>query len=760
MRELLESIFGDAPAPERRIAIFTLPSRQTRLFSAYEPVSEYVAQQRDMQNIYFGLGLVAGQPAGRGRFADIAGIGCLWCDIDVACEAHAKPNLPQSVEEAHSLLRQMPLRPSAIVFSGHGLHAYWFLHEPWLFANDEDRQAAASLARRWHALVCHKAALRGWALENLGDLTRVLRLPGTLNHNGNRQPAEVRLVEIDNCVRYSADEFEEYLPAETEPAEACVGELVIRADAEPPAGKLMEMASSSPLFWQTWFRQRTDLADPSPSGYDMSLAAIAAKCGWSDQEIADLLIAFRRHHGEKPEKALRQDYLQRTIAKARQAAPDCAAVDLSNFVASEQEDNAEPSDPGELPVEMLRIPGFISEVMDFCLATAPYPNQAMAFGGALALQAFLAGRRVRDSGDNRTNLYILGLAHSAAGKDWVRKINTKILHHVGLEHCLGNRMASGEGIQEALNLNRAMLFQTDEIDGLLQSINKAKDARYESIMGTLLSLYSDSNSVFSMRPKANCPKPGAINQPHLVVFGTAIPSHYYEALNERMLTNGFFARMLILDSVNRGPGQEPSILTIPERILATAKWWANWFPGTGSGDGWIPIPVVIEHTEKARQLLAENRREVEGIYGKAVANNDAVSATVWGRANEQARKLALIYAVSENHLQPVIHEVAAKWAVQIVMHQCRRMLFMASQHVADNPFHALCLKLLKKLREAPEQSLPHSVLLKRMKIDIRTFNEVINTLLQRGDIEVLNLHTAGRPLQTYRLAHAGDAAQP
>jgi hypothetical protein len=52
---------------------------------------------------------------------------------------------------------------------------------------------------------------------------------------------------------------------------------------------------------------------------------------------------------------------------------------------------------------------------------------------------------------------------------------------------------------------------------------------------------------------------GAINQPCLVVFGTAIPSHYYEALSERMLTNGFFARMIILDCGGRSPGQEPGL---------------------------------------------------------------------------------------------------------------------------------------------------------------------------------------------------------
>ncbi len=239
-------------------------------------------------------------------------------------------------------------------------------------------------------------------------------------------------------------------------------------------------------------------------------------------------------------------------------------------------------DPGPLPDELFRVPGFVSEVMDHCLATAPYPNVVMAFAGALALQATLAGRKVRDPDDNRTNLYLLGLAHSSAGKDRPRKLNTEILHAVGLSSQVGGRFASGEGVQDALFVEPCMLFQTDEIDGMLQSINKARDARHESIMGTLLTMFSSANSVFPMRRKAGREAPGAINQPCLVVFGTAIPNHYYEALSERMLTNGFFARTVVLECGKRSTGQAPGIRTVPVRILQTAQWWADFRPGTGN----------------------------------------------------------------------------------------------------------------------------------------------------------------------------------
>lgn len=416
-------------------------------------------------------------------------------------------------------------------------------------------------------------------------------------------------------------------------------------------------------------------------------------------------------------------------------------------------------DPGPMPVEMLRMPGFVSEVMDYCLATAPYPNPVMVFAGAISLLAFLAGRKVRDPGDNRTNIYLLGLAHSSAGKDWPRKVNTRIVHEVGLSECLGERFASGEGIQDALFQTPSMLFQTDEIDGMLQSINKAKDARHEAIMSTLLTMYSSANSVFPMRRKAGKESPGVIDQPGLVIFGTAIPNHYYEALSERMLTNGFFARMIILEAGPRGTGQEPSIRELPPRVLATAKWWADFQPGTGNLEEFHPVPVIIEHSDEARRVLVETRQNAEAEYSAAEGRSDSVGTTVWGRVSEQVRKLALLYAISENHRSPRISLAAVEWASAFVMHQTRRMLFMAASHVAENPFHAECLKALEKLRSAPGGELPHSVLLKRMKMDTKAFAALIDTLCQQGDVEVVTAPTPGRTMRAYRLVEAAGAVK-
>jgi len=411
-------------------------------------------------------------------------------------------------------------------------------------------------------------------------------------------------------------------------------------------------------------------------------------------------------------------------------------------------------DPGPMPAEMLRVPGFISEVMDHTLAIAPYPNPVMAFAGALALQAVLAGRKVRDPGDNRTNIYLLGLAHSSAGKDQSRKVNNDVLHAVGMADCLGLHFASGEGLQDALFQTPSMLFQTDEIDGMLQSINKAKDARHEAIMGTMLTMYSSANSVFPMRRKAGKESPGVIDQPHLVIFGTAIPNHYYEALSERMLTNGFFARMIIIEAGQRGTGQEPSIRDLPPRVLDAAKWWSDFQPGEYRGNllGIHPVPKVVEHTDEARRLMIEVRLEAEAEYATAEEKSDAVGTTVWGRVSEQTRKLALIYAVSEDHVEPRISLAAVQWASQFVMHQTRRMLFMAAGHVADNPFHAQCLRLMQRLRTAPGRQIARRDLMRAMHCKVADFDQIVSTLIQQDEIVPVNIPTRTRPAQGYRVA--------
>ena len=570
------------------------------------------------------------------------------------------------------------------------------------------------------------------------------------------EPAAVPAAMLAACVKALADAVVERrggkppAPARPEPRSPPSADLVDRRaaaylDAMPPAisgqgGHGRTYAAATALVHGFKLEAETALR--------MLLERYNPRCEppWSEKELRHKVDDAASKPHERPRGWLLES------ESVAQVAP---GVDISSLMIKAPAPEAsgpQTSDPGPLPPAMLRVPGFVGEVMDHCLAGAPYPNQTLAFCGALSLLAMLAGRKVRDPGDNRTNIYLLGLAHSSGGKDWPRKVNTQILQRVGMASRLGEQLASGEGIQDALFATPAMLFQTDEIDTLLQSMKRARDARYESIMATLLTMYSASNSVYPMRRRANNPDPGVIDQPCLVLFGTAIPNHYYAALSERMLTNGLFARMIVLESGPRPPGQEPGILDPPERVVETAAWWANFRPGSGNLADAHPAPKTVPHTDEAKRLLVELREEAERAYSEAEARSDAVATTVWGRVSENARKLALLYAISENPRAPEIGADAVRWATGLVLHQTRRMLYMASGYAAEGEFDELALRLLRKLREAEGRRLPHSLLLKRMKLDAKAFRQLVETLVERGDVAVEVAKTAGRDAVTYRLA--------
>ncbi len=251
----------------------------------------------------------------------IAGIAGMWSDVDYAGKNHAKPRLPQTEEEALELVAAMPVRPTILVHSGHGLQAWWLFKKPWMFQNGE-REEAQALIRDWQGHMAWLAKRRGWVVDSTHDLARVMRLPGTVNNKA--EPVPVRVIWSDGP-RIDRDEARLYIDAASPEVvlrpeaqdRPAIGtdDLVLDPAAEPPWDKYRALRGAEPKFRRSLDRERTDLPDQSASSYDLSLASIAVSDGWTDQEIVDLLVYSRRMNGDALK--LRVDYYQRTITKAR-----------------------------------------------------------------------------------------------------------------------------------------------------------------------------------------------------------------------------------------------------------------------------------------------------------------------------------------------------------------------------------------------------------------------------------------------------------
>jgi len=243
--------------------------------------------------------------------------------------AHAKQNLPRDLADVRPLFI---LPPSMIVLTGFGAHCYWILKEIWTFDSEIEMQRAAALAARWCRALQARAATRSWSVDSVHDLSRVMRVAGTLNRKCPPDIRPVRVAEYAPDVRYCVHDLEKALDLEGT-------EAVSYADIEPPRQgqranlpaeydaaasapreKLEALLMNDPTFRMTWQRRRLDMLDQSASAYDMAVANALALVKWTNVEIVGALIERRRIHNETDFSKFRDTYFGPTLARARQNA--------------------------------------------------------------------------------------------------------------------------------------------------------------------------------------------------------------------------------------------------------------------------------------------------------------------------------------------------------------------------------------------------------------------------------------------------------
>lgn len=163
---------------------------------------------RSTHDLYFGVATRATRLQGtsRGKREDCTYIPALWLDIDMR-DGHGKHDdelLPTTLTDAYQLLATFPVPPTSIVETGGGLQAWWQFDEA------IDSETAAPILEAWDAAWQHAANNHGWHIDNVHDLPRVMRLPGTLNHRG--EPAIPTVIVTADWTRtYTVEDITQWL---------------------------------------------------------------------------------------------------------------------------------------------------------------------------------------------------------------------------------------------------------------------------------------------------------------------------------------------------------------------------------------------------------------------------------------------------------------------------------------------------------------------------------------------------------------------
>ncbi len=312
--------------------LFGLPSRHCLwAVDATEFANKAFELDSNGDDAYFGISL---RKSGLGKFVrglehDLTYVIGVGIDVDVAVsEVSSKKKRFETVKDAVACVANaVPLPPTMIVHSGGGLHMHWLYKEPFDISNEQDRNLATNVAMEWNKKIASAARdAGGYSVDSVFDLTRIFRIPGTLNRKIPGNPRMVKLLEFDSAIRYEPKELADSIGMDPDALRkksaverATLGDkLQLDANAEPPIAKKLALLENDDKFRALLRRDSICskwLKDTSASAFDLAIANITVRVGWTDQEITDMLISNRRQHGN--DLKLREKYYADTIGLAR-----------------------------------------------------------------------------------------------------------------------------------------------------------------------------------------------------------------------------------------------------------------------------------------------------------------------------------------------------------------------------------------------------------------------------------------------------------
>ena len=200
------------PQFEGYLSLFNKQTKLSEYFDSeqWDKLKNEIKQQARKADLYIALGTQNARLSSekRGGAETVAAVyGCV-ADIDFKENKNSKKNYPKNEKEAMSILKTFPLKPTSIIRTGNGLHAHWDFIRPLITRTAEDRSKAKRLVSGFQLSVQDHFRKYKREIDNVGDLTRLYRIPETFNHKSS-PPTLVQFLTHDPKRRYEVGQIEE-----------------------------------------------------------------------------------------------------------------------------------------------------------------------------------------------------------------------------------------------------------------------------------------------------------------------------------------------------------------------------------------------------------------------------------------------------------------------------------------------------------------------------------------------------------------------
>lgn len=392
--------------------------------------------------------------------------------------------------------------------------------------------------------------------------------------------------------------------------------------------------------------------------------------------------------------------------------------------------------------------GVLGQIAQWAYDTSRRPVPEFSIMAAVAFLSVLYGRRAVGPTGAGLNMYLVGIAGPGFGKEHPLKAVQTLAVDLQMPFLIGpGEVTSGSAIEKVVRRRPVFLMPWDEMGVVLQSVNgRGSSSWAQTIRKVLLEIFSKSTSMWSGKEHADPEKDSSAEPvflPTVSLMGMSTPTTFYKGITEESLTDGFVARLVVVEpSMRPERHSAPPVLVTPVSLLTAVKKCRDDFPKPG-GD----LAQAMWRQATSRPTLytvpweteeAEKRwTDIEDWQIAEIEDNGASEGIV-GRTAEQTIKLATIRAISRNPSAPFVSVDDVEWGHAIVQASLTSINRGVEEYMAGSQFEELCKAILAALRASKDKSLPQSQLVRKRgvsKADDRMVEQAIKRLVLAGEIE-------------------------
>ena len=367
----------------------------------------------------------------------------------------------------------------------------------------------------------------------------------------------------------------------------------------------------------------------------------------------------------------------------------------------------------------------------------------------IIFQSWLMGRKVMLEDGTRPNIAGMLLGPSSYGKTAAIDTLDIVLSAVGAQSALHRKFKSWQGLEDAIAVTPNLLYIQEEAQDLLRSItNPRESSNLFQLSSSIKELLTASKSSFYPRHGAiqkGVPLPPPIDQPHLSILLTGLPTEVWAAMTDQLLRDGFAGRLWPVELTemaerNLTPRLDPELF---EQVVQHCRDWQNVAPPElapiESNDMTVgkvsPIPIL--RTDDSRVMANQFASDCDTRI-RSLATIDDAGASVWGRAHELMCTLELLITGSATATNCLVSEETTVRAIKIVEATLDQKIFrMETRDIFDNRLTRLNSRILLFLgREAKagRKRLTWREAYKGLHIPVLEFNEGVVNLLLSGEV--------------------------